>query len=196
MSARRFLTASLALLLAAAPALAASDEHGESTLVWYSINFAILVVVLVVVARKPIRTFFADRRDEISGEINSASEMLNEAEVRYAELQRKLVELDNELEALRAASRERANAQRDRILADARAAAERIKADATAAVEREVVRAREQLRLEASELAIELAKGRLSSEITEADRDRLVDEFIGRIEDTRSMRPSGGGGSR
>ena len=106
MSARRFLTASLALLRAAAPALAASDEHGESTLVWYSINFAILVVVLVVVARKPIRTFFADRRDEISGEINSASEMLNEAEVRYAELQRKLVELGALGVAQRASARQ------------------------------------------------------------------------------------------
>jgi F0F1-type ATP synthase membrane subunit b/b' len=42
----------------------------------------------------------------------------------------------------------------------------------------ELRRAREVLREEAAQLAIELAGERLAREVTDTDRDRLVDEFI------------------
>ena len=95
-----------------------------------------------------------------------------------------MIDLESELEEIRATSRQRAEAERERIIQDARATAERIRHDATAAVELELRRAREILREEATQLAIELAGERLSQEVTEADRDRLIDEFIGLIAST------------
>lgn len=170
------------VLMTPAPALAASGESGIADLIWRVANLALLLAVLIFLARKPIRAFFQDRRDRIQGELESAAQLRKEAEQRYAKWQRQLVDLDAELERVRAAARERAAAERERILADARAAAERIRSDAHVAVEQELRRAREQLREEASALSIQLASELLQAQVTDTDRDRLLDEFIAKVE--------------
>lgn len=178
----RALTSVLALaVLTPAPALAASGESGVADLIWRVVNLALLLAVLVFFARKPMQAFFRDRRELIQGELQSAAKLRKEAEQRYSKWQRQLVDLDAELERVRATARERAEAERERILADARAAAERIRGDAHVAVEQELRRAREQLREEASALSIQLASELLQAQVTDTDRDRLLDEFIAKI---------------
>jgi F-type H+-transporting ATPase subunit b len=178
------------VVLTPAPALAAGGESGVADLIWRIVNLALLLAVLVVFARKPMKAFFQDRRDRIQGELQSAAQLRKEAEQRYAKWQRQLVDLDAELERVRATARERAEAERERILADARAAAERIRSDAHVAVEQELRRAREQLREEASALSIQLASELLEAQVTDTDRDRLLDEFIAKIEQSS---PNGSG---
>jgi F-type H+-transporting ATPase subunit b len=183
----RAFAALLALaLLAPAPALAASGESGVADLIWRVVNLTLLLAVLIFLARKPIRAFFQDRRDRIQGELESAAQLRKEAEERYARWQRQLLDLDAELERVRATARERAEAERERILADAHAAAERIRSDAHVAVEQELRRAREQLREEASALSIQLASEMLHAQVTDTDRDRLLDEFITKVEQAGS----------
>ena len=172
-------------------ALASGGESVVEDLIWRVVNLALLLAVLFVFARKPIQAFFQDRRDRIQGELQSAAQLHKEAEQRYAKWQRQLVDLDAELERVRATARERAEAERDRILADARAAAERIRSDAHVAVEQELRRAREQLRQEASALSIQLASELLQAQVTDTDRDRLLDEFTAKIEQPSS---NGSGG--
>jgi len=183
---------SLLALVVLAPASALAAGGGESVvwdLFWRVVNLALLLVVVFFLARKPVQAFFQDRRDRIQGELQSAAQLRKEAEQRYAKWQRQLVDLDAELERVRATSRERAEAERERILADARAAAERIRSDAHVAVEQEVRRARDQLRDEASALSIQLASELLQAQVTATDRDRLLDEFIAKIEQPSSTGP-------
>ena len=169
----------LAGLLLANPALAAGGGDG---LMWPWINLILLLGALVYFGRGPIVEMFAGRRTQIQTDIDAASNQLGEAERNHAELQRKLQDLDAELEAIRGTAQQRAGEERDRILADARASAERIRSDAQTAIAQEVARARESLRDEAVDLALELAGERLGREVTDADRARILDEFIGRIE--------------
>jgi F-type H+-transporting ATPase subunit b len=159
-------------------------------LVWRVLNLAILFAILYAFARKPLQAYFAERRDRIESDVQEAARLRKEAEERYAKWQRQLIDLDAELEKIRNTSAERAEAERRHILADATAAAERIKNDAQTAVEQELRRAREELREEAADLAIALAGESLRGHVTDADRDRLVDEFIDEIE-----RPGQGSGS-
>ena len=169
----------------AAPAYAAGGgEKSAMTFVWEVVNFAMLVGAIVYFARKPIVQFFADRRREIGGELQSAANVLEEAEARFGEWQQKMAELDAELATIRDRERQRAEQERERILGDARQAAERIKADAGSAVDREFRRAQAALRAEATEVALELANKLLRDEVADADRDRLIDEFISRVEQT------------
>lgn len=173
----------VALLLLAVPAFASEGgEAHEESLFWPLVNFALLVAVLVYFTRKPIQSFFAERRRAIQEDLERSAELQRQAEERYAKWQRRLVDLERELEGIRRVSRERAESERENILADARANAARIEQTARLAVEQELRRAREQLRDEASELAVELAAGLLREQVTPADRDRLVDEFIARVE--------------
>jgi F-type H+-transporting ATPase subunit b len=189
----RGLRAAVWVLLAAAPARAAGGEEGGEDLLFSILNFLLLIGVLVYFTRKPIQAFFAERRRTIHDELERAAELQRQAEERYAKWQRRLVDLERELEGIRRTSRERAESEREHILADAREGAARIEQTARTAIEQELRRAREQLRDEASDLAVELAAGLLREQVTQADRDRLLDEFIARVEQAAPGSPGARG---
>lgn len=182
----------LSIVSLATPALA--SEGGGGGLFFPFLNFVLLIAVIVYFARKPILEFFHERRSSIQDDLREAAELRSEAEARYAKWQRKLVDLEAELEQIRATSRERAEAEREKIVADANATAERIRTETTAAIEQELRRSREVLGEEAANLAVELAANLLREHVTDADRDRLVTEFIERIERAADTGVSGGAG--
>jgi F-type H+-transporting ATPase subunit b len=170
-------------------ALASGDEHAgnESVLketLYQALNLALLLGVLIYFGRKPITEFFATRREGIAAELDEAADLLRQAEQRNSELQRRLVDLGSAVEGIREDAGRRAEEEAERILAAARATADRIRRDAQAAVAQELRRAQTQLHDEAADLAMEIAARKLTEQVSEADRDRLVDEFILRIEPT------------
>jgi len=177
---RRFALTLWCGVLLAGPAVA-SEGEGPG-LLYPTLNLALLIAVLVYFGRKPILGFFDRRRLQIEEDLQKAAALKKEAEERYASWQRKLADLQAELEGIRAASRERAESERAQILADATATAARIRSDATAAIEQELRRARAVLHEEAADLAVDLARSLLAEQVTNADRERLVSEFIERIE--------------
>lgn len=188
------LGALVAILIQAAPAGAASEGGaGAGELLWTAANLVVLLAVLVYFGRKPVQVFFQERRDRVRRELREAEELRREVESRIAAWQRKLGALDQELGRLAALSREQAEAERERILADARATAERIQRDAAAVVDQELRRSRQELRREAAELTVRLAGELLSRQVTDADRDRLLDEFIENVE---RAEPGGHGAGR
>jgi F-type H+-transporting ATPase subunit b len=168
----------------------AHASHGDIVrdTLWQAFNLAVILVLLVYFGRKPVADYFAARRQGIQTQLAQAADLLNEAEHRNAELQRKLVDLTAELDSIREAAGRRAEEEAMRILAEARAAADRIRRDAQATVDQELRRAQSKLREEAADLALELAASKLQTGVTESDRDRLVDEFITRVQPA----PAGG----
>lgn len=184
------------MLLIAGAAHAAGGEHkSQAELLretgWQAFNLAVILVALVYFGRKPVAGYFAARRQGIQGQLSQAADLLAQAEQRNSELQRKLVDLSAELDSIREASSRRAEEEALRILAEARATADRIRRDAQAAVDQELRRAQSKLRDEAADLAVELASRKLEAGVNDSDRDRLMDEFITRVEPG-----SAGGASR
>jgi len=170
-------------LVSATPALASSEGGGgASELIFQAINLALILGIIVYFARKPAIAFFTDRRQQISGDLDSAAELLSEAEARNSELQRRLIDLQSEIEEIRETARRRAEEESERILAEANKSAERIQTDAAAAIAQELQRAQSALRAEAAGLALELAGRILDEQVGEGDRERLLDEFITRVE--------------
>ena len=186
-AAARAAVAFAAAAASAGPVLAAAGggaEDGSATadLVYAALNFALLLGVLFFFSRKAVSAFFAERRDRIRQDLESSAELLAQAESRYASWQRQLAELEQETQQIRETAQRRAEEERDRILEAARVAAERIQNDARVAVDQEVARARDQLRNEALELAVQIAGEHLRQQIGDADRERLIDEFIEHVE--------------
>jgi F-type H+-transporting ATPase subunit b len=177
----------MGLVLLAGTAQAA-DHGGQSETeilmqtLYQGANLALLLGTLFYFGRKPITEFFSTRRSGIQSELTEAAELLAEAEKRNAELQRRLVDLGSEVEGIQEEAGRRAEEEAERIMADARATAERIRRDAQAAVAQELRRAQVELREEAADLALEIAGRKLNEQVGEADRERLVDEFILRVE--------------
>lgn len=170
-------------LLAPAAAFAAEEAGGHgSDFFWHAVNLALIVGVVVYFARSPIQAFMAERRQSIEQNLETAKSELESAEARLAECNARVDSLDREIEEIRGAVRAQAETERDRLLADARVAADRIRRDAVIAVEQEGRRARDELREEAAEIAVRLAGDLLKRQVGDADRARLVDEFVASIE--------------
>ena len=180
-----FLFAGVAYASSASSASGDSHESGAEILkqtLYQGFNLALLLGVIFYFGRKPIGEFFSTRRTGIQSELSEAADLLTQAEQRNAELQRRLVDLGSEVEGIREEAGRRAEDEAERILADARATAERIRQDAQAAVAQELRRAQSALRDEAADLALELAARKLNEQVSDTDRERLVDEFILRVE--------------
>jgi F-type H+-transporting ATPase subunit b len=182
------------ILAAASPALAAGGGSGPSAseLLWQAVNLVLLLGVLFAVARKPITAYFAERREQIKEDIQKADKLLAESKKQFSEWQGKLVELEAEVQTIRDETRQRAHDERDQIVAAAHDSAERIRSDAVAAVDQELRRAQVELREEAANLAVDLAASIITEQVDDRDRDRLLDEFITRVEPT-AIQDSGTG---
>ena len=176
----------LVVLLGADAALAAGGPKSDSELmkeaIYQGINLILILGVILYFGRGPIVEFFSTRKKTIQSELSEAADLLSKAEQRNADLQRRLVDLSSEVEGIRESANQRADEEAERILADARASAERIRRDAQAAVDQELRRAQASLQEEAADLALEIARQKLTAEVSESDRDRLVDEFITRVQ--------------
>ncbi len=172
----------VAALFVLAPGTAYAAEGGAlSEVLWHAFNLSLLLGVIVYFARTPLREAMASRRTQIASELDEARSSLERAERQLEEWQQRMGDLDHELDQIRAAVRSQAEGERDRILSDAEAGAERIRANAVAAVEQEARRARDVLRTESAELALERAGELIQRRIGDGDRDRLFDEFLSRL---------------
>ncbi len=182
---RQFSVIGLVLLAGAAQASGDDAESHADVLketIYQGLNLALLLGVIFYFGRRPIAEFFSNRRGEIQSELNESADLLSKAEQRNSELQRRLVELGSEVDGIKEEAGRRAEEEAERILTDARVTAERIRRDAQAAVAQELRRAQGVLREEAADLALEIAARKLAEQVSDADRDRLVDEFISRVE--------------
>jgi F-type H+-transporting ATPase subunit b len=182
----------IGLIGVATPAFAAGAEGGSKTteLIWQAVNLLLLLGVLFAVARKPISAYFAERRKQIQDDIATAEKLFADGKQQFADWQGKLVDLAGEIETIQSETRRRAEEEREQIIAAAHDRAERIKTDAVAAIDQELRRAHEELREEAATLAVDLATRMLDEQVDDRDRDRLLDEFITRVE------PNGSGNSQ
>ncbi len=172
-----------ALLLLLPGTASAAEGSGAGALLWHAFNLSLLLGIIVYFARSPLREVMASRRTQIESELEEARSNLERAESQLLEWQQRMGDLDRELDEIRAAVRSQAEGERDRILADAETGAERIRTNAVAAVEQEARRARDLLRTESAELALERAGEVIQQRIGEGDRDRLFDEFLTRLHD-------------
>ncbi len=177
---RSFFWLAVAALLAPQAAFAAAE--GGMGFVWEAANLLLLLTVLFFAARKPVSAYLADRRHGIVADMESSEKLLLDAEERLADWGRRADGVEDETAEIRRAARAAAEAEAAGIVADAEATAERIKNGAQAAIDSELRRARAALQQDAAELAVSLAGDLLRDNVTDADQDRLVDEFATRLE--------------
>lgn len=168
-------------------ALAAGDGHADSgavikDFIWRVINFALLVGIVVWALKKAnLKGMLADRQASIEKSLREARAGREAAEAKLKEYTEKLDKATQEIEGLRLTLLQEAEVEKQRIIAEANAAAAKIVAQASLAADQEVLKAREQLRLEAAALAVELAAGKLSGAVQKADHDRFVQDYLGKV---------------
>ena len=158
-----------------------SKGHNWADFAWRSLNFAVLAGFLYWLMAKKIKEFFAGRRDEIKIALEQAKAAKEEAEQKYKEYTDKLGKATEEIAGITNMIRAQGLAEKERIIEDARKVAEKMKEDTQARVEQELKLAGNLLRAEAVKLSVEMAEELLKRNITAADHDAMVKDYLDKV---------------
>ncbi len=141
-------------------------------------NAALLYGFLIRVSRKPLRKALKDRKATILRGMDEAARMKRDAEARLEDYEAKLSHIEDEVERVRREMRAAAEAERVKILAEARSRRERMEKDAQLLVAQELAAAREGLKAEMVAAAMTSAAGAVKSRLRGDDQQRLADEYL------------------
>jgi F-type H+-transporting ATPase subunit b len=142
------------------------------------INTAILFYILGRVGAPKITTALKKRKATIMQGMDEAARMKEQAAERLADYEAKLERIDDDIERVKREMREAGEAERARMLADAKEKRARMERDAKLLIEQELKAARETLLRETVRGAVVSATDVLSKQVTSADQQRLADEYV------------------
>jgi F-type H+-transporting ATPase subunit b len=146
------------------------------------LNFGLLAFVIYRFGRKPLRDALVARKQGIMKEIEIADELLEKARKRVEDLEDQLEHLDERSEQLKADYAAQGEAERKHILAEAAERRTRMTRDVDFRIAQELKTAKAQLVHEAVERAVAAANEVLRSSVTQEDRDRAANEYLGGLE--------------
>lgn len=157
------------------------SDHQMWDFIYRIMNFVVLVAVLVVVLRKPLKSGLSARVDQIKSELEELEAKREEARRAYALMEQRLADAAGEHDKILAEFRIMGEKEKAAIVAGAEATAQRIKEQAAFTIEQETAQAKAELRREVAEMSAALAEDLLKEKINPEDQTRLVDEYLAKV---------------
>lgn len=142
------------------------------------LNSAILYYLLIRFAKKPIADALKSRKSSILRGMEEAGKMKSDAEASLAQYEEKLANIDQEIKRVRDEMHATGQAERARILAEAKDKRVRLERDAALLIEQELKAAREALMGETVRGALASAEATLRAKLTAADQSRLAEDYL------------------
>lgn len=158
------------------------------------VNFAVLLFIYWRFGKKPIAEALEKRREGVAKQIEEASRIKKEAEERAKKYQAQLERLDAEADQTKAAIRTSGEADRERVLREAQEKAARMERDAATLLDAEHKAAKRALYEEAVEAAVVRAEELLRTKLTQADHERLAEDFLAQLAGRQSPGTRGSAG--
>lgn len=181
------------LTLGLAPIVAyGADDEGPSTgrkiwdTVWRFINFFILAYLVVRLGKKPIKDFLAQRSGEIGDRISQTEKLVEEAETEYNEAQARLSQIEDMISQVKTLALEEAGRAKDRIIEDARKNSDHIMNDARELAQTRLKRARDDVKAELVQLALDEAEKLIRTQIIKQDQDRIIGSYLDNLSDAKT----------
>ena len=181
----------LVVLVLALVTLAIASSGGEGggegeaspvwTMVWRIFNFLILMALLWKLLADKIKTYFVDRRQEISRMIEEADQAKADAEKQFAQYNEKLQNVEKDIKEIKEAIMGELEGEKQRILDEGKVAADRIVAQAKWSAEQEVLKAKSALRNQVVDMAGDMAAGLVTNSMTPEDQKRLIEEYLDKV---------------
>ncbi len=150
------------------------------------VNFVVFLGIMWKLGGKPLQQFARDRHDKIKSDLDEAARLRDGAQAMLLEYQKKVENVDGEIEELLASIRKEAEAEKVRMMAAAEEQAQRLKADAERQIAAEIERARSELRKGVIEAAIAAAEQLLQKQIGADDQRKMAERYVTGIEQKRS----------
>lgn len=150
-------------------------------LLFRTLNFAALVVIMIKFLTKPIASALGGRRAGIAAQFSELEEKRVQAEKNYKIYEEKLSRIDEEASKIVSAAVAQAESEKVRILAEAKRAAEDIQRKATMSVQNEMNAAKRQLLASISEQAVAMAEELIKKNLQDADQAKLVEDYLAKV---------------
>ncbi len=144
-------------------------------------NLALVIGVLVWVARKPLTNFYAARTQMIREQLAEAQAARAEAEAKQAEIEARMSRLDEELREIREQAEKEAQEEYRRLVEAASRDAERIVVRAREEIDGMMRAAQLELKAHVAELSVRMAEEKICREITNEDHNRLFAGFVAKL---------------
>ena len=172
------------LVFQSSSAFASGGEQGGSIMdwVWRILNFAILVLVLVKFLNKPLRSYLQQRKELIEQSIKEAQEAKALALKALAEVEERLKVKDKEIEEIISSARVSGEREKERLIEEGEKLKVKILEQAKTNIDFEVKMAKEAIKAEAVETAMQLAEEKIKAKMTKEDQERLLKESLKLIE--------------
>jgi F-type H+-transporting ATPase subunit b len=142
------------------------------------LNTAILFYILGRFAGPKIGVALSRRKSLIMQGMDEAAKMKEDAAKSLAQYEEKLARIDEDIERVKKDMREAGEAERVRMLNDAKDRRARMERDARLLIELELKAAHEQLLRETVASAVRSAEDRLSKQVTVADQQRIAEHYL------------------
>ncbi|MCC6025423.1 MAG: F0F1 ATP synthase subunit B [Caldimicrobium sp.] len=178
--------ASLFLILSFLVQLVYGAEEGHhgitptqiQNLIWWTVNFIVLLIILFKLLRKPLVNFLQNRRETIQREYEELLRKKREAEAQFLELQAKLKNMEDEAKQILQNYIEQGQREKERIIKEAEEQAKRIMEQADLYIKHELEKAKEELRKELAQEVIKLTEERLLKGLTVDDHKRIFRDVV------------------
>ena len=176
-----------AVLLTVSLSFASGGEGAEPSLFkayfWAIINFLILVGLLVFMMKKmDIKGYFKKRTELIEQSLKEAREAKELAQKALVQVEERLKIKDKEIEEILKAARESGERETGRLAEEGDRLKARILEQTRNNIDFEVKQAKEAIKQEAVEIAMELAEKKLKEKLTKEEQMKLLEESITKIE--------------
>jgi F-type H+-transporting ATPase subunit b len=170
--------ASLSAFLLAEPPETVEGFLGLPMWIWQIANLAAFLGVLGYFVARPLAQAFRRRQQAVEDRIVQSRKQREEAARLETEIHARMAQLDRDLAEVKARGLAEGEEARAALIRKADEEAERVRREAEEEIGRRLAFAKEELRRAASDLTANLAVERLSAEITEEDRRRLLAEAV------------------
>jgi len=155
------------------------EEQESSRLqLWKWANFLVLAGGIGYLAGKNAGPVFSARSRQIRKDMIEADEIRKDAELRLADVEQRLRNLETEIATLRSEAQNEARAETERLTQHTAAEIAKIQQHAGQEIAAAAKAARLELKSYSASLAIGLAEKKIRDRMTPADEDALVRAFI------------------
>ena len=180
----------LAVTAVLSPAFASSGGEGEVETVkffstgfmWSVINFSLVAFLLYKFGKEPLKDALAKRQETIRKTLDDAAEAKTLAEKGLKEAEKRLSEKDASIESILSDAKHVAERENNALVKQGERISKDIVERAKLSMGVELKQAKDSLRAEAVRLAIELAEKKISEETSADDQGRLIENYIGMME--------------
>jgi len=142
------------------------------------VNFGILAFIFFKFARRPLKNFLSDKKNEISLQIKKLEDEKDRLLQRVRKAETEMEENVVRLEELKQRIVQTGERRKLEIIEDARQESRMIIESAKQKMEGRIIQARNRLRAEMIDTAAEMALDKLPDLVTEDDNRKLLEQFM------------------